>query len=809
MSEPQGRATTAARGGAREAVLRGTLRKRVGSRFLPFAPTRFDSDLLAAADAAAARGTPLGVLLPFPAPRAAALLGTAMLLAAVRSEGTLDVEVAVISPRMTARTIYEELAFDTQKLSDFIPRTSVGPRGEHYVVGRPKRATLGRLHFSNDLERLAGSWDRLAGLVIDARSQTPVALRRVLQGDIGARFVYLTPDPFDEGLRAVAEAGGAVCSWDQEALAFSAGPAVASRTADAGALLAEPPAIEAVARATVTVLESRVAASSELDSALERSWAALGSLSPIARSGGVGATAAVSWAWGAYAGLATCPVSPAERDRWVDGNPYALRLVDAPGIARSHARSAKPANRAAWYEVGDAFDEILRAAVGGPRFREVEAWVGAMADAGERCVVAVSGRADKAALAAALDESPSTHPDWRTVADIATRREIRNSASGPLGDTSICSPGPLPRKFAGWLAEPPGRELVVLTAGRFESRRAHAQATSARAAVRALRGAAALREGAVGFGGPAGAAGADLRGLPGPVGHAYSQAAAHRPTLTSGDLWEPFDGDVVDLLARSISVVGPGSGRRPTVADGELAHARLIRLGGPEGGVLLADPNDLVTRLRGGRLDRVAAKSVAPGDTLYLVDRGARHDLFTTIVDRLSEAAGYEALSTLVDFWHSRAARQHRSGMTYEEIHRRMIARGTGITSAQTVGTWIRGTVDGPQDPADIERFARAVGDQELWERATQIGRALSTLHTFHRQAGRWLSAQIDGARVAARDEVVDHRLGIHISDLLDTGRAYPVTAVDPSPRWVDAGLLGLVVSSDVALGASRGPGPS
>lgn len=128
-------------------------------------------------------GRSLGVLLPFPAPRAAALLATAMLIAAVQRERTLDVEIAVVSPRMTARTIYGELAFGNQKLSDFIPRTSVRPIGAAHVVGRPRQATAGRLHFTHDLGRVA-SVDHLAGLVIDGRSERPSALRQTLVGSV-------------------------------------------------------------------------------------------------------------------------------------------------------------------------------------------------------------------------------------------------------------------------------------------------------------------------------------------------------------------------------------------------------------------------------------------------------------------------------------------------------------------------------------------------------------------------------------------------------------------------------------------------
>ena len=47
-----------------------------------------------------------------------------------------------------------------------------------------------------------------------------------------------------------------------------------------------------------------------------------------------GASDAMRWAWGVYGILALLPVRRADYDWWVGGNPYAIRLGQAP---RRHA----------------------------------------------------------------------------------------------------------------------------------------------------------------------------------------------------------------------------------------------------------------------------------------------------------------------------------------------------------------------------------------------------------------------------------------------------------------------------------------
>ena len=122
--------------GLRQAVIRGVLRRRVGSaRSVPFAPTALDDELLAAVDEAVLRRCALGVVLPVPGTPAAILLGTATLVGAIRRTGSLDVEVAVVSPRLSARTLYEDLTLDDQRISEFIRGRAWAGTGSRASVG--------------------------------------------------------------------------------------------------------------------------------------------------------------------------------------------------------------------------------------------------------------------------------------------------------------------------------------------------------------------------------------------------------------------------------------------------------------------------------------------------------------------------------------------------------------------------------------------------------------------------------------------------------------------------------------------------
>jgi hypothetical protein len=796
--------------GLRQAVIRGALRRRIGpARSVPFAPTALDDELLAAVDEAVVRRCALGVVLPVHGTPAAILLGTATLVGAIRRTGSLDVEVAVVSPRLSARTLYEDLTLDGQRISEFIPRTSLGRDGLPRIAGRTSRATGGRLHIANDLSRVRGSLDRLQGIVIDALAATPSELGRLLTGRPGVPIVYLTADPFDPGLGRIRAVGGLVWGWDAQSLAALTGPACPERVTDAGPLLARSDVLAVIAAAPVTIWEPDPGRGGGLDDAMRVLWQSLWQLSrayATAREE-YGASDAMRWAWGVYGILALLPVRPTDYDWWVGGNPYAIRLGQAPQTARAYAANVTGVVRDAWRVFGSSLQEALAAAGGAEKLIRLQAWVNERGP--EPGLLVARNRMAGAAIMATLDESPATRADWRGHMKIATLQDLTTGRIPLRGLAEICLPGPIQRSRAGLLAMPPGASLMVIAAGPFEARRITGQVVSARAALAAIR-AETVRSSAreLDIVIPARPAG-DVHEPEIRIYRAGSSRSVGHVSAESGqNPWEPFDADVLAVLQRRIGDGTDDAAAPPARFVGGTASATVpvivISLGGPDGGTLLADANDVVARQRDGMLARVAMKSLRAGDVIYLVDRNARRDLFTAMTDKLSEAQAYTTLANLIDFWHGRAARLRDAGMTYEEIHRRM--GGTAITSAPTIGTWIRGDRDGPKDQDDVARFARAVGDEALLEEAERVGWALKTLHIVHRKAGRWLSSRISGAQLRQADAFVDQNLGIRVTDLLEAVATCTVEAVDLTPRTAPASALGVVLTDADATMLLRQP---
>jgi hypothetical protein len=750
------------------------------------------------------------VVLPFPGTPAPILLGTATLVGAIRRAGGLNVEVAVVSPRLSARELYEELTFDDQRISDFIPRTTVGSDGVARVVGRPGRDTGGRLHIANDLSRVWDTMDRLQGIVVDGQAATASELGRLLAHGPAVPVVYLTANPFDPGLERVRAVGGLVWGWDAQSVGELSGPAARPRAIDAGPLLEPSQVLAQAAAAEVVIWEPDPGRDHGFDDALRLLWDSLWQLSRSYGSspGEYGAADAMRWAWGVYNLLALLPVQPGDYDHWAGANPYALHLGPAPQTAQAYARYVSGSVRDAWRIFGGRLEDALAAAEAAEKLSRVQAWVNDRDEPGSG-LLATRNRIAAAAVAAALDESPATRPDWRSYTTVTSLQDLAAGKVPLTGLAQICVTGPVQRSRAGLLAIPPGASLTMLAAGPFEAQRITNQVMGARSAFAAIRAEAATTSArALDITVPARQP-SEVSDSPVSVYRAGSSRTVTRASAESSqNPWEPFDADVLTVLRRSI---GDGDGETavpPARVTGGAASASVtaivISLRDADDHVLLAGPNDVMTRARGARVARVAAKSLRAGDVVYLVDRNARRDLFSAMVDKLAEAQAYATLTDLIDFWHRRAGRLRGSDLTYEEIYRRM--GSTEITSFQTVGTWIRGDVDGPQHAEDVARFAQAVGDDALLEEAQRVGWALKTVHVINRNAGRWLSSRIAGVSLRQEDTFVDQNLGIRVTDLLEAVTSVTVGSIDLTARTAPASSLGVPLAWAEAAKLVRPP---
>ena len=780
--------------GLTDAVRRGVLRNRGDhGRALPYAPTRFDTELLGAVDAAVASRTPIAVALPFAGTAAPILLGAAAVAGAILRTNSLRVEIGVVSSRLTSRVLYDHLCFNDQRISDFIPRTWTDPNGRAHVVGRPNHDSGGRLHLVNTVERLGSLRHALDGVVVDSSAVTPEDVGR-LTADLGGRvpMVYLTADPQDPGVRAIRRAGGVVWGWDRASLEELAVPDTPPRSADAGYLLVDPAMLTAAARGVAEVWTPEGSDDGTADALAGQ---LRDDLIALTRAAGPGPDRyGLRWAWAVSNLLSQLPITPQVYDEHLGSNPFAIRLTRAPSVARDYARNAVGPFRDRWYSLADTLQAVLAGHSWALRFELIQRWLDEAVNAGVSSVLAAANPAVALAITVALDESPDTSPDWKHHIDVLALREIRADRRPIVSASNLCLPGPLPRAHRWMLAAPPAERMVVIAIGSAEAAQVLAQRSTAQAATRALREETAnLSAVALGVRKPAASPPPGVADKVTLIGTEIARDAGARSAGPDGEPWEPLDLDLADLLQRSIIPGGPDPLRRTALAARASVPAMLLHFRVPDDdSALLVEPNALLVRRRGASVRRVAAKSVVPGDVILLIDRAARRDLLESVSDSLSESAEYAPLAHLIAFWHARAGRLRNGTLTYAEVLRRM--HGTSITTEQAVGMWIRGEVDGPLDPEDIKRFALAVGDNRLAEEADRIGWAVKTLHRVRRKIGTWLSAQISGARLRPEDTLIDADLGIRVADLLESVSSYEVDAVEPGPFQVPPDTVGVVL---------------
>jgi len=803
--------TGAARGGLSCVVRRGDLRHRTQCGVRRFATTRFDDELLAAVDAAAAAAVPLAVVVPLPAADIPVVLGAAALVAEVVRTRSLDVTATVVSRRLSQRAAYDQLYIGRDRLGDVIPRARLTVDGRLETIGAARRGSRGRMVLTTDPVCATGTD---GALVVDATGAEPDDLRAVL--DRGRRLVYVTDNPFDTNLQVIRDAGGVVWAFDPAALGQLAAPSDVVHGDGIAALAASAELLRAAGSPERLVWAP--GRDTDLDAALRMAWSAVGRL---AGSTGVSASLAAGhalrWAWGTLTTFALSVTAPDRYDRHLPRGPYAAKLADAAGHARAVTRNMTGPARAAWAAAADAFADLHAAAAAAPKQPLVRPWLDSLASDGRRGLLVTRNRAAVAALTAALEESPDVSFGWSDLVRVVSVRDVVCGRVAGLPVDSMLVTCPVPRAYASLIAAPPAPQVLTLAAGTWEAARA------ARQAIGAVRELAALREATVTRASirlrvpAARLAAAEVSGSEVAVWRDGTvTTAGHLPELPGGSPWEPFSLDLLAVITggrhgdSDAAVVPPPA--RATVG-GATASVAAIMVTFTGGQCLLAEPNDVLYRRRGDEARRVAAKALAPGDVVALVDAAARRDLFDSVVDVLSELPKYAPLGLLISFWQDRARAARDRGYTHREILA-LMRRGTDptrITSEQTIGTWIRGDSQGPEDPEDVRRFADAVRDRELAHRAAAVGRALRTRRILHRAVGRWLSAQITGAQLRCDDALIDPELGVHVADLLETVSVHEVAAVGPRLVSAPAGAVGILLDPETALGVlavgARGAG--
>ena len=527
------------------------------------------------------------------------------------------------------------------------------------------------------------------------------------------------------------------------------------------------------------------------------------------------------WAWAVTTSFMQLATSAARADYHADRRPWAPpSLLEAPQRARDLAVRE---NETLWLRWAEAADAAVTASSREHKATVIAQVAADLAAEDRRLVVLARNRVAAAALRQALLENPAAPAE----VSVASMRDFAAGRLRAAADSLVLIPGPLPRPYAGWLAVPPSRGLLVLTAGPHQTLRAAREAIDARNALALARG-GALASGLV-----TGVPRAAQDGQPATETLAVITAAGTQmhfeaaggqwdervrrsleararqadPVSQAGNaaedamLWTPFRDDALAALERCAGrpsgaadqilendadgSAGPGGGVS-VMSSGVPVPVVPLTLRPLDGGdefVLLQPPGETLTRRDGLQVKAVAARSLRPGDLVALVDGQARQDLFGYMVDTLEESPDWGLQVALARFWHTCVRRIPGSGLTYEEIRRR-----SGVSvQAGTIGTWARGQAECPLNPEDVRRLAGFLGDDDVLSRADAVAAALRALWQLHRKAGRWLSARLadasraglgdDAIRGRARDEVLDAALGLRASDLLGAIRLCRVIA--------------------------------
>jgi hypothetical protein len=798
-------------------VRRGELRHRTDRGVRRFATTCFDDELLAAIDAAAAAAVPLALVVPLPAADTPVVLGAAALAAEIARTKSLNVRATVVSRRLSQRASYDQLFIGKDRLGDVIPRARLTADGRLETIGTARCASRGRMVLSSDSVRATGS---KGALVVDGTGADPGDLRAVLGS--GRQFVYVTDNPFDAMLQVIRDAGGVVWAFDPAALGQLAATSDVVRGDGVDALAASAELLHVAGSAERLVWAP--GEDTDLDATLRAAWSALGRLAGFTDGSDAFAAAhALRWAWGTLTTFTLSVTSPQCYDRHVPTGPYAAKLADAAGHARAVARNMVGAVRDAWAAAADAFTNVHAAAAAAPKLPLVQTWLDSLADGERRGLLVTRNRAAVAALTATLDESPHVFHRWSDRVRVVSVRDVVYGRVDGLPVDSMLVTGPVLRAYASLIAVPPAPKALMLAAGTWEAARAVRQVTGTLRELGTLRKATVtgastrLRVPAAGSTAAADADGVAIRR------DGMVTAATDLPEESDGSPWEPFGLDLLAVIAGARRAGSDDAADMPPPARGSAggttASVTAIMVTFTDGQCLLVEPNDMLYRRRGDEARRVAAKALAPGDVVALVDATARRDLFDSVVDVLSELPKYAPLGLLISFWHDRARAARDRGYTHREILASMRTGSdrTSRTSDRTIGTWIRGSCEGPIDPDDVRRFAVAVNDQELLRRADAVGQALRTSRILHRAVGRWLSAQITGAQLRRDDALIDPELGVHVADLLEAVSVHEVAAVDSQLVSAPVGAVGVLldpetvpvaVAAHARESASRGSRP-
>lgn len=779
---------TTKKAGLEGVVSRGKLRRLVAGSKIPraFRPTGFDRVLLQVADAAVESRVPTAIVLPLPGTNVPVLLAATILVDCFVRAGRLSDHVVVVSRNTGLRRFYDSLFVDKDMpVGEYFPRTVVDADGVASTASDlpPERLRKrGRLHFAIGADRLqrlrlkrSPSILTPSGVVIESQACEGNDLRALLKR-FGGRvpLVYLTVDPFDPALKLF-RALGAVWAWDGAHIS-----SFVSSEDDGDALCTGSGLLAGAARTAFEVLEPQTG--TVLDGVLARLWE---DLVEVRRNPFGPDPESTGWAWGTFTGLSQLVVPLDAYDQMATIAWNTASLSAAPGRAAAFSSNAVGEAAELWEILSADLDEAVDAARrDNPKPRLLSRWVVERLEERSPGLLIVRNRAAKRALEVFLEEDTGVPFGWKEAVEVATLAGVASGRES-LHVPQVLFAGPL-APWHGWMfALPAARRVSVLAHGPWEARRIVSQVHSvARRLTEVARGEDKQEALRLLFSGHA--PGGERRDSEAPEVPVVARSVSSVPKVpaeVADAVWSPFDVKVArSLRSTDENSVVAASSVQEGIASGT-AEVLMLTF---EDGCGYFEPNCLVSKLKPGGIEDVAAKSLRPGDRVVLVEHGARRDLFGVITKRLEDTPEMALLVLYAQEWRERAREAGRAcALDCEQILGRM--GGTDIKHPATIAGWIRGTVIGPNKAQDIRRFGAAVGDEFLIREWETVGKAITTIRGHRIKMGQMLNSAISGLSVAEMKDsgYFDRRLGIHFSDLAEAVSVHVVVSVSSTTTTV------------------------
>jgi len=210
----------------------------------------------------------------------------------------------------------------------------------------------------------------------------------------------------------------------------------------------------------------------------------------------------------------------------------------------------------------------------------------------------------------------------------------------------------------------------------------------------------------------------------------------------------------------------------------------------------------LLTVLRSGKAEpvEVTVRELRAGDRIVFVDKAVGRTLYELMQDQLVRSPIVGAAAQVVRLWHRALGEGYRrSSLTFDEVLSHLRQNGSTITSDQTVRSWVRGGVLGPQDLTNVDRIAAILGIAKRDGRIIEeIKRGIAGLRKVHRSFARIVYRSIlslgAGGQLSDADEALLEEHGLQLKDLREAVSIMTVVDVAKTAEQVPVGKVGVQI---------------